>query len=93
MLRFRYPDIIDASYASSAPLELYSQKVDSDAYFDKVTDVAEKASKGCASAVRETLMAVRDDLFENFSDDSVISAAEATGFCPKSFPKYIKRFI
>jgi len=104
MLRFRYPDLVDASYASSAPLELYSQKVDSDAYFDKVTDTAELASEGCADAVRSTLFAVRDKLVADFGDenppnkddddnnndnDNIIRAAAATGFCPKTFPKYV----
>ena len=92
MLRFRYPDLVDASYASSAPLELYSQKVDSDAYFDKVTDTAELASAGCADAVRSTLFAVRDELFRDYGDDTdnnIIRAAAVTGFCPKTFPAYV----
>jgi len=113
MLRFRYPDLVDASYASSAPLELYSQQVDSDAYFDKVTETAELASEGCADAVRSTLFAVQDHLVADYGDDdnddddddddnnkddddnnshtkdNIIRAAAATGFCPKTFPKYV----
>ena len=93
MLRFRYPDLVDGSYASSAPLELYSQKVDSDVYFDKVTDTAELASAGCADAVRSTLFAVRDEIFAEYGDETdnnIIRAAAATGFCPKTFPKYVQ---
>ena len=93
MLRFRFPDLIDISYASSAPLQLYSQLVDSDAYFDKVTDVAELASEGCPDAVRSALFAVRDDLYSNYADDesgdNILRAAAATGFCPDTFPGYV----
>eukprot|EP00536_Pseudo-nitzschia_multiseries_P008929 jgi/Psemu1/306141/fgenesh1_kg.237_\ len=98
MLRFRYPDVIDAGYASSAPLELYSQLVDSDAYFDKVTDTAELASPGCADAVRSTLFAARDELIAGFDPSTtgtnegrrrLKDAASATGFCPDTLPSYI----
>jgi len=96
MMRFRYPDLIDISYASSAPLELYSQKVNSDAYYEKVTDVAELASPGCADAVRSTVFAVRDELYANYGDDNaddsnsnILEAAQATGFCAATFPTYV----
>jgi pimeloyl-ACP methyl ester carboxylesterase len=36
MMRWRFPDIIDIAYAASAPLELYSQVVNANAYYDKV---------------------------------------------------------
>jgi Serine carboxypeptidase S28 len=36
MMRWRFPDIVDIAYAASAPLELYSQVVDANAYYDKV---------------------------------------------------------
>lgn len=88
LLRFLYDDYIDIGYASSAPLELYSQVVNSDAYFNKVTEVADIASPGCANAVRSTLYAVRDDLLANYS--TVHDAAEALGFCTDNFPAYIK---
>lgn len=88
MLRFRYPDYVDIGYASSAPLDLYSQVVNSDAYYDKVTAVADIASPGCADAVRSTLFAVQDELLANYT--SVPEAASASGFCRKTFPKYIK---
>ena len=91
MLRFRYPDIIDISYASSAPLELYSQKVNSDAYYNKVTEVAEISSTGCANAVKTTLFHVRDELYSTYTDnDDVLAAAGASGFCTTTFPTYIQ---
>lgn len=88
MLRYRYGDYVDIGYASSAPLQLYSQVVNSNAYFDKVTEVAEKASPGCANAVRSTLFAVHDELLTNYS--SVHNAVIATGICPDTFPTYVK---
>lgn len=88
MLRFRFPDIVDIAYGSSAPLRLYSQEVDTDAYFDRVTEVADIASPGCANAVRDTVFAVKDDLLANF--DSVHKAAKATGFCADTFPTYMR---
>eukprot|EP00980_Cylindrotheca_fusiformis_P008125 scaffold1727_cov133-Cylindrotheca_fusiformis.AAC.28 len=88
MMRFRFPDVVDISYAASAPLELYSQTVGATAYFDKVTQVAESASPGCANAVRSTLFSVRDELLaKNFT---VPHAAKVVGFCPKTFPEYIQ---
>eukprot|EP00537_Pseudo-nitzschia_pungens_P003239 CAMPEP_0172359308 /NCGR_PEP_ID=MMETSP1060-20121228/3514_1 /TAXON_ID=37318 /ORGANISM="Pseudo-nitzschia pungens, Strain cf. cingulata" /LENGTH=599 /DNA_ID=CAMNT_0013080889 /DNA_START=251 /DNA_END=2050 /DNA_ORIENTATION=- len=96
MLRFRYPDLVDAAYASSAPLDLYSQLVDSNAYFDKVTDTAELASEGCADAVRSTLVAAREELVAEFGflhprdrKRKIKAAAAAAGFCPDTFPSYI----
>lgn len=95
MLRFRYPEIIDGSYASSAPLELYSQEVESSAYFDKITSVADEVSEGCSDAVRSSLYAVRDELYLDFWDNNTSSAdirdaAKRVGFCPSSFPLYIQ---
>lgn len=94
MLRFKYPDIIDGSYASSAPLELYSQEVDASAYFDKITSVADEVSEGCSDAVRSTLYDVRDELLSKFAGkqqagNSVAEAVRAIGFCSSTFPTYI----
>lgn len=89
ILRFRFPDYIDAAYAASAPLLLYSQKLDSDSYNDKVTEVAEIASPGCADAVRSTLYAIRDELLSG-KFKSVSQAANASGFCIDTFPHYIQ---
>jgi pimeloyl-ACP methyl ester carboxylesterase len=88
MMRFRFPDVVDIAYAASAPLELYSQTVDSNAYFDKVSAVAETASTGCADAVRSTLYSVREELLANFT--VVKTAAKAVGFCSKTFPDYVQ---
>jgi len=89
MLRFRFPDHVDISYAASAPLELYSQKVNSDAYYDKVTEVTEKFMPGCAEAARSTLTAAVAELNSD-PDLSVKHAAESIGICSKTLPKYMK---
>ncbi|KAL3928965.1 MAG: hypothetical protein SGBAC_012415 [Bacillariaceae sp.] len=88
MLRFRFPNVVDIAYASSAPLELYAQTVAADAYFDKVSEVAEVSSSGCAAAVRDTLYAAREELLANYT--SVKEAARATGFCTHHFPAYMQ---
>lgn len=89
MLRFRYGDYVDIGYASSAPLELYSQVANSNLYFEKVTEVADTiASPGCANAVRSTLFAIQADLIANYT--SVRDAAKAMGFCLDKFPTYMK---
>ncbi|CAJ1951886.1 unnamed protein product [Cylindrotheca closterium] len=88
LLRFRFPDIIDISYAASAPLDLYAQNVAPQAYFDKVSEVADIASPGCEAAVRDTLLDARDELTTYYT--SVKEAAEVTGFCAKTFPDYME---
>lgn len=87
MLRFRFPEIIDISYAASAPLNVHAQIVEPEAYFDRITEVAENAVPGCANAVRETVYAARDELSSDYT--SVAAAAEATGFCSHTFPDYM----
>jgi hypothetical protein len=62
--------------------------VNSNSYFDKVTQVADEASPGCAEAVRSTMFAVRDDLLTNYT--RVKDAAADTGFCIETFPAYIR---
>ena len=62
MFRLVYPDFVDISYASSAPLKLYVQSTSQYVYYDIVTDAAEKMSKGCAKAVRDTLEDASEDI-------------------------------
>ena len=90
MLRFRFPDVIDISYAASAPLNVHAQTVKPEAYFDKVTEVAEIAVPGCADAARDTVYDAREELRANYRYRSVWRAAEATGFCSHDFPHYIR---
>jgi pimeloyl-ACP methyl ester carboxylesterase len=57
MMRIRYPALVDMAYAASAPMAFYSQAVDQYAYYKVITESAEKASPGCAPAVRSVLAA------------------------------------
>lgn len=69
MMRMRYPAIVDAAYAASAPMKFYSQEVDSNAYYQKVTDAAERAVPGCADAVRGALA-----MLAGLSKDEAVTA-------------------
>ena len=84
MMRFLYPEVVDMSYASSAPLLLYAQARGTEVYFDYVTQVAEEASPGCAKAYKETLQKVHEEV----SGMSIHKAAKKLGIC-SNIPEYI----
>jgi Serine carboxypeptidase S28 len=84
MMRFVYPEVVDMSYASSAPLLLYAQARGTEVYFDYVTQVAETASPGCAHAYKSTLANVKDAI----SNMSIHRAAKELGIC-NNIPEYI----
>eukprot|EP00934_Nitzschia_sp_Nitz4_P002874 Nitzschia sp. Nitz4//scaffold291_size36643//18249//19943//NITZ4_007765-RA/size36643-processed-gene-0.29-mRNA-1//-1//CDS//3329546133//2864//frame0 len=85
MMRVVYPDLVDMSYASSAPLLLYSQELGSEVYFDYVSLVADAASPGCADAYKTTLHSVHKAI----SSMPIEKAAKKLGICP-NVPSYIK---
>ena len=85
MARFRFPHVIDISYAGSAPMKFYSQEVHEVDYYNHITKVAEKTIAGCSKAVRDTLNAVQD---EN-SHSNYIPAIEI-GVCPGTLPSYVQ---
>lgn len=110
LLRWVHPDVVDASYASSAPLQLYEHSsccntttdvLDANAYYDKVTEVAEEAYTGCAASVGQTLERVNDALLlhaanssrrnEEEEDRNAVDAwAVQLGICAGSVPDYIQ---
>ena len=87
MMRVVHPEVVDVSYAASAPMKFYSQHVNPAAYYDHITVVAERASEGCAEAVEETLNAVMEDLKEE-GVDSIQEVAASLGICSSSIPPY-----
>lgn len=89
LLRILYPEVIDIGYASSAPLNLYSHDVDQFAYFDKITQVAEQASTGCADAVRQTLDTINEYILDNSTVSTIHDLAKNLGICTKTIPDYI----
>jgi hypothetical protein len=86
MMRFVYPDVVDIAYASSAPLPLYAQNLNEYAYFDKITNVAEESSPGCAAAVKQTLLDMQEILEEESQHKRV---AKEMGICVETLPTYI----
>jgi pimeloyl-ACP methyl ester carboxylesterase len=71
MARLRYPAVVDFAYSASAPMLFYAQEVDQYAYYEVVTNSAEKSVEGCASAVRTTLNALallnKEDTIESLN--------------------------
>ena len=87
MMRFVHPEVVDISYASSAPLYLYAQELDSNAYYDKVTDSAARYSPSCPAAVKATLTEMVTELARE--DVSFVDVAHRMGICTETIPEYI----
>ena len=86
MFRLVYPEVIDISYASSAPLKIHAQTADQNAPYDVVTRAADRASPGCAAAVKKTLLDMVDAVM---SAKDLDSAATTVGLCAGSVPSFI----
>lgn len=90
LMRIDHSEVVDIGYGSSAPLNLYSHRTSQYAYFEKVTEVADRASPGCADAVRDTLMDVRESILRTRdSTEDLASLAADLGVCTVSIPDYI----
>jgi hypothetical protein len=89
LMRFAHSDVVDISYASSAPFRLYSHHVHQGAYYEKVTDTAEDASPGCADAVRTALLSAEESILDS-PDELLQDTAFTYGICRGSVPKYIQ---
>eukprot|EP00804_Cyclotella_cryptica_P001729 CCRYP_009090-RA/>CCRYP_009090-RA protein AED:0.07 eAED:0.07 QI:0/-1/0/1/-1/1/1/0/558 len=87
MFRLVYPDFVDISYASSAPLKLYDQSANQYVYYDIVTQAAERLSAGCARAVRETLERASVAIMES---SSMEDALKSFNMCVDKVPDFIK---
>lgn len=57
MMRLRYPAVVDAAWAASAPMGFYSQAVAQGAYYERVTASAARADARCPPAVRAAMAA------------------------------------
>lgn len=88
IMRTHYPEHVDIGYASSAPLLLYGMEQSQWVYMEKVTNVTDIASPGCADAVRTTLAEVDEAI--RASDDPIEFAENELNICPGSLPHYIK---
>ena len=94
VMRLHYPDVIDIGYASSAPLLLYAMEASQYGYMDHVTNVTDKASPGCAEAVRQTLQDVDEAIRATSNDvdsDNYFKdfAYQHLNMCPGTIPNYI----
>ena len=87
MLRIVYPDFVDISYASSAPLKMYDRTANQYSYYDIVTQAAERLSKGCAKAVRKTLEGASNDILES---NSMEEALKKSNTCVDGVPDFVK---
>jgi hypothetical protein len=87
MFRFVHSDVIDIGYASSAPLHLYSQELDSRWYFDKITETALRYDSRCPAALLQAqseLVGILKDTNTSFQD-----VAKNMGVCAHKIPDYI----
>jgi hypothetical protein len=88
LLRIEFPDAVDIGYAASAPLHIYGQSADPNAYFDKVTVEADRAVPGCANGVKQALLDLKDYMLDQ-KHTSIKSLAEDIKVCRHSVPDYI----
>ena len=82
MMRLRYPAVVDAAWAASAPMLFYAQQVPAEAYYASVTASARRASATCPDAVRAVLAAT---LASGASKDAI---AAKLGLCTP-LPDYL----
>lgn len=88
MARLLFPQVVDMAYSGSAPMKFYAQQLDSGAYYNHITKVAEKAMPGCANAVSQALNQVNDVILEQEVDFHDL--ATSLGFCAGTIPSYIQ---
>jgi hypothetical protein len=89
LIRFSYPEVIDMSYSGSPCLRLYDHTASPYAYYDYITEVAERISPGCPDALRQALADIESDLKESSTKDTLLSKAEEYGIC-SNLPDDIK---
>jgi len=90
MMRITHPDVVDMAYSASAPMQFYAQNVNQTSYYDHITKVAEKSSKGCSAAVRSTLVDSMGPLFREIKNrNDVDKVADMLGICPNTVPRYV----
>jgi hypothetical protein len=88
-MRLVHSDLVDMAYASSAPLKLYARESHQYRYFDLVTQSAERASPGCASAVQQTLTEVDEAIQTSVNFQKFATHKSGLNICSGSIPKYI----
>jgi len=85
-MRLLHGDVIDASYAASAPIRFYAQQIDQYDYYELITKSAERSLAGCAANVRDALADVSQKILSSPSVDDI---ASKIGVCPgPKIPEY-----
>jgi hypothetical protein len=91
MMRLVHPDVVDISYASSAPLMLYEHfpDFDTNGYFDKVAQVADMAVPGCVEATYKTSKELNEWVLDEEASGALSEIAGQLGICVDSLPSYL----
>jgi Serine carboxypeptidase S28 len=87
IFRLVHPDVVDAAYASAAPLLMYAQRTNPNVFYDIVTASAENSSPGCPTAVRQALNDIDKVVL---GAPTLRDAALHVGICENSIPHSIK---
>jgi hypothetical protein len=88
IMRLNFSDVVDIAYAASAPMILnaHHENENTNAYFDHVSNVAERARPGCTNGTRQTLEA----LYHDIKVTGVKKMADILGICYHRIPEYMK---
>eukprot|EP00547_Thalassionema_nitzschioides_P016045 CAMPEP_0194232832 /NCGR_PEP_ID=MMETSP0158-20130606/1045_1 /TAXON_ID=33649 /ORGANISM="Thalassionema nitzschioides, Strain L26-B" /LENGTH=578 /DNA_ID=CAMNT_0038965647 /DNA_START=8 /DNA_END=1744 /DNA_ORIENTATION=+ len=87
LMRLYYPNVVDIAYASSAPLLMdHEGGVNTNAYLEKVSKVADKAVPGCSKATHDTLQQLNDWVLNARQSGNLDKIARRLGICPNGIP-------
>ena len=82
LLRKSYPDTIDMAYAASPCLLLFQHAISPYTYYEYITQVADRMSRGCSDAVRTVVAHVQADLGPIAHHGELMARATDYGICP-----------
>jgi hypothetical protein len=88
IMRQSFAHVIDIAYAASAPMLLNAHHPDTDtnAYYDHVSNVAERAWPGCVKGTRETLKELHRDII----NADIEEMSRSLGVCSDRIPEYMR---
>lgn len=81
LLRKSYPDMIDMAYAASPCLLLFQHAISPYTYYEYITQVADRMSRGCSDAVRTVIAHVQADFGPISHHGALVSKATEYGIC------------
>jgi GNAT superfamily N-acetyltransferase len=89
IMRLVHSDLVDIAYASSAPLKLYARESHQFRYHDVIAKSAERASPGCAHAVKTTVTEVDKAIQRSVDFRKFATKTSGLNICSGSIPNYI----